>query len=449
MFGNRKGASISKRASATAVKKETVKYPKPKILLIDMPDRCADVLRCAGYTVTAGSFGTPYRVERSDKQGYVSLESRNLPNCSEQEIIIANTRDPPLTDTLPSDQPGEGVETFWQGCQAGFINPRPVAMRFFARDAFDKIFLHGGIFIVQLVGRQITEYRYGPAHRYGGLRDSESINLSNWGFLTELSNLRSASEAGFEISFNSAPGGLGTILKRADQGAQYHSLVSPDYDRRDQWIELAGNKYGETVAGLLAFGDPNRCLIALPQMPAIDTNLVALIEEWCSQWNPALFPDLEGARWVHRPELEIPKIVELQSEIEHLKEVAQREVVKRHEEIAQIQKENQDWYALLRGSGTELVQAVIHSLKRVGFQQVVDVDAEARTGGTGQSLREDIQIRDRTPILVIDVKGVNGCPDDDESRQAEKHATMRMREWKTADVQPLSIRFDRSICGWC
>jgi hypothetical protein len=85
------------------------------------------------------------------------------------------------------------------------------------------------------------------------------------------------------------------------------------------------------------------------------------------------------------------------------------------------------------------VQAVIKSLKRLGFEKVVDVDAEAERQGDPGERREDIQVHDRSPVLVIDVKGVQGRPDDDESMQAHKHALMRMREWARTDVQALTI----------
>ena len=37
------------------------------------------------------------------------------------------------------------------------------------------------------------------------------------------------------------------------------------------------------------------------------------------------------------------------------------------------------------------------------------MDAEAKEAGE-TSLREDIRVHDRSPTLVIDVKGISGCP---------------------------------------
>jgi hypothetical protein len=47
-------------------KKDTPKYQKPKILLIDLPDSVLDSVRSAGFNASAGTFGSPYKVELSD-----------------------------------------------------------------------------------------------------------------------------------------------------------------------------------------------------------------------------------------------------------------------------------------------------------------------------------------------------------------------------------------------
>ena len=84
-------------------------------------------------------------------------------------------------------------------------------------------------------------------------------------------------------------------------------------------------------------------------------------------------------------------------------------------------------------------QAVIKTLCILGFEKVVDVDKESRTSSSGGSLREDIQIKDESPILIVDVKGITGLPSDPEATQAHRHATMRMKEWERTDINCLTI----------
>jgi hypothetical protein len=53
--------------------------------------------------------------------------------------------------------------------------------------------------------------------------------------------------------------------------------------------------------------------------------------------------------------------------------------------------------------------------------------------------REDLQIDDRSPLLVIDVKGISNYPSDADALQASKHAAIRMREMSRTDIDGLSI----------
>ncbi|MBC7076862.1 MAG: hypothetical protein H5T92_00910, partial [Synergistales bacterium] len=245
----------------------TPKYPKPKILLIDLDNHCAEVLQDAGYNVSIGTFGIPYRVKRSSDLHYVSLSACRFPNYEEQEIVIANIMAPDPAGIPPTDEPGDGVEVYWQSGTNGLIDPRPLGMSV-VRDAFDKILSHGGIFIVFAAAQAETTYYLGATHHLRGLRISAQENHSNWGFLSELMYLHVEDHYGYEITFEPELRGLTAILSRAQDGAKYYCTVRPGYHQRDYWIPLARNKYGEDVAGILLYKDPKGCIIILPQMPA-------------------------------------------------------------------------------------------------------------------------------------------------------------------------------------
>src|SRR5437867_6647504 len=64
-----------------------VLYPKPKILVVDVPTAMSDALAAKGFNITVGSFGKPYQVVKHS--GFVPLIGEaNLPNYTEQEIVI-------------------------------------------------------------------------------------------------------------------------------------------------------------------------------------------------------------------------------------------------------------------------------------------------------------------------------------------------------------------------
>ena|SRR5215211_2549333 len=65
------------------------KYPKPKILLLDLESEVESILKDAGYNVTSGSFGVPYKVPRYDSRSPV-IPNGSLPNFTEQEVVVMN-----------------------------------------------------------------------------------------------------------------------------------------------------------------------------------------------------------------------------------------------------------------------------------------------------------------------------------------------------------------------
>ena len=92
---------------------------------------------------------------------------------------------------------------------------------------------------------------------------------------------------------------------------------------------------------------------------------------------------------------------------------------------------------LLTGTDSQLVDAVKASLRKLGFTKLVDVDEERDK--EGKARREDLQIHDSSPALIVDIKGLGGHPADADTFQSHKHATLRLQEWKRLDVQALTI----------
>jgi len=437
MFRSGKKGAVQPGGDVDAVTQGGPVHQKPKILAIDIPKACAEALRKAGYNISEGSFGVPYRVPKTGALSVVSCQSAAIPNRDEQEIVIVNTSMPPITDTRPTSVPGPGAPCWWQSCAAGYIDPRPLVM-WKCRQSFERIHSHGAIFIVMLTG-EVKDQHYWNAPDEVPTERAEHV-FSNWGLLMKLEQqVVSVDIEGNELIFGSDWAELSALLKRGSVGASYECAITPVGDLRKNWIPLATNKFGGVVAALLFFEKPRGVVLLLPQMPAIHEVIVELLESFCANWSPALFPDLEGQKWVHRPEYEIPKALSLQSQIEEVKSGADVKIAELQSQINTLREDRADWYTLLRGTGDELVQAVIRTLRSLGFCDVVDMDAEAEAQGQGNNKKEDIQVRDGKPILIVDVKGITGCPDDPESQQAEKHANMRMRELKSTDVKPLTI----------
>jgi len=98
------------------------KYSHPKILLLDMGDEVEAALREAGYAVSVGSFGRPYKVPRCDELEPVIINGAFPRNFSEQEIIVID-----LEPAEPLDGPeGEkhtspGEDDWWASVLSAVI----------------------------------------------------------------------------------------------------------------------------------------------------------------------------------------------------------------------------------------------------------------------------------------------------------------------------------------
>lgn len=414
------------------------KHAKPRILLVDMPDDCSDALLTAGYNVSTGSFGKPSKVESSGRLFSVSLKSAVLPDVEDQEVIFLTTVCLPAVEEIQEGL-GPGVDGFWQSAVDGDIDPRPLQM-LFSREAFGRVVRHGGIVVAMLSSCYDVEYIFGAA-RAGSSRldEKETIKCDNWRFLDDTKDIRRERRKGSEISFDLELGQLSRLLRDGAQDARYSTVIAPESWISNRWLSVAKNKYGEDVAAILLPDENTKGhVLLLPQMPNLSKVLVQLVERCFSHWSPGLFPYHEGLSWLHSVAYEIPEVNACRKQIAQVQAESEKRVQDLEEKIETIRSANPEWYCLLNGTGESLVKSVIHSLERLGFEKVIDVDLEEQQKGNSRALREDIRIHDELPVLVVDVKGIFGCPEDAEATQSEKHALMRTRDLD-CKVKPLTI----------
>lgn len=412
------------------------KFPKPRVMLIDIDQHTDQCLRDAGFNVTTATFGSPRQVERSDNLYPVDHSWADLPGHEEQEILMINTAMPKYVEGGIAKR-ADGVEMLWQTAEQGEIDARPL-VSFRIRDTFDTILQHGGLAVVFLGAKYERTFILGSIFGSFNFRETNRFDFSSWSFSSHLENFFSEQANGSEIHFLDEGNSLSQLLRKGAEGAHYQTRISPNYDQRDHFLPLANDKYGNTVAGLLIRNDPMVTLLLLPQMPCFHGIAAEFICNWCTRWRPHLFPYHDNQAWLHSDRYELASIKQKKARIATIREEADAEIQKLETEIEADRAANADWYVLLNGTGDKLVEAVMRTLQQIGFQNVVDMDEQARQDGTDKNLREDVQIRDRDPILVVDIKGIVGTPADDESTQAQKHATMRARELNRF-VKPLTI----------
>lgn len=195
----------------------------------------------------------------------------------------------------------------------------------------------------------------------------------------------------------------------------------------------------ETHPIVLAEQEHHGLILIFPQLCDKPRFLTRLFSEVLPELAPHLFPHVEGARWVQRPEYELPRILQFRDEIKRVQEETRQRVAGFEKAIGEEREGLGYLHALLTETGHPLVIAVKKTLETLGFESVVDVDEEMQKSGDTGPKREDLQIHDKSPVVLVEVKGISGLPRDAGALQVWKYLAPRMKEWRRTDVIGLSI----------
>ena len=417
------------------------KYKHPKILLIDTAPEIATTLEKEGYNVSIGTFGKPYKVQKDSGYRPVVVKA-SLPNYTEQEIIVIDlVADDPETGPPGQKMAAMGEPDWWAKCNYGEIGSRVRAMAM-VQDDFDRILNNGGAFVVFSDARDKREFVLARHYDdYRGFSVEREILFDNWSFLSVLSNLIVTGDHGEEIDAVKHDWSLVRLLGDYLEGASFFCTFEAQWHIEKRWAVLAKNKYGEAVAGVMVPSEKTKAgwIIILPRIKQKDRFLAGLLKNVLPDLCPGLFPHAEGQKWVHRPEYELPSVLEKAAQISVIQDEAAERVEALEKAIEEDRIANHFLYDLIRETGTPLVEAVKRLLALLGFRSVVDVDEEMERAGKDASLREDLRIHDNSPVLVVDIKGVAGKPADAEALQAQKHAFVYIQEQNRPDVRGLTI----------
>jgi hypothetical protein len=411
-----------------------IKYPKPKILLMDLPQAAHVALSLRGFNVSNGTLGKPYKVAKTSNYQPL-IGSGDVPKHTEQEIVVIDLNCDELDEGPQGEKHRPDAEfDLWGKCDRGFIDPR-VRTSIQLKDAFDRTHSIGGVFVVfadERTGISLQVARCG----YNGLYDGEQFPHDVYHFLSEISDLVVENDHGEELIPADTKSSLGRLLADFLPESAFKCVLKGGYRSKDTWQTLAKNKFGQAVA-ICRCRSAEGSVIILPQIRDKVAFLERLFIEVLPELAPHLFPHIEKGKWTHQPEYELPRVKELKAKQDDIVRNA-KEVLKQLD--AEIEKERtaNGWIQnLLTGTDSDLVAAVKKAFEAFGFAEVVDVDVERDR--EGKSRREDLQIHDQSPLIIVDIKGIGAFPSDEDALQADKHAAIRMREMKRTDIVGLSI----------
>ncbi len=417
-----------------------IKYDKPKILLIDLPEGCLNTIKQAGYNVLSGTFGSPYKVKKSDDYVPV-IGTPELPNVNEREIIIIDLTQPQILDRPYGERlVSEGELDVWAKCSKGVIDPRPRFMEEM-NERFQRILDFGGLFVIFAQPRLYQKLRLGyvVSDGYGKEFATQSNpNYNNWSFLSILSdyNLEVYSDHGDEVIVNNASHPIFNALNKYLDDSLYCSGFEAKHYLENNWTNIAKNKYENAIAGFFKFQEKKGAILILPQINNKADAILTMLNEVFPEISPHLFPHIEGLRWVERDEYELESIKILKNNKIEEKKRAQAELDEIENKITEEREKNGFLHGMITQTGDELVSSVKKCLEFIGFEKVVDVDTNIDDNSQKQ---EDLQICDSSPILLLEIKGLAGFPTEDDTNQVSKYVIRRMKGWDRKDVSGISI----------
>ncbi|PZU91957.1 MAG: hypothetical protein DCE90_19120 [Pseudanabaena sp.] len=428
-----------------------LKYQNPKILLVNMHEDARASLEGLGYNVFPASLGYPYIVKQENR--FFPLVSKHeVPqNYKEQDIVVID-----MCCQHNHDSPEEvveevenGVDKWFVNHSQGYVNPKPLSSKFLEND-FNRILNAGGIFVVFSSALEVKKYYFG--HKRNSYREIQGSadEYNNWNFLSitgYASECKIGSDHGATIKFpeefskDALISSLLSLLSEYLDEATYNCTFLMGSIFKNEWIPLLKNKYGSDIAGILTPSKTQRngWIILLPNLKDKVNFTTKLITQFLPNLAPALFPEQEYLSWVNDVKYCLPQVNQFQQKIVEVQEQASLKIIELEQEIENHKTNFSYLFNLLTETGDSLVQAIKTTLIILGFKQVKDIDQELESQGIKRQNREDLRIHDYEITLILEVKGISGFPSDEDTLAVDKYVSLRMREWKTVNVQGLTI----------
>lgn len=415
-----------------------VLYDVPKILLVDINDDVSTQLSKDGFNITTGSFGKKYR---TNGRNPICMLNGELPFLTEQDIIIVDmTREDGCTGNNPADGAAltKGNMNFLTTSEGqNYFEPSWCYALNYKRD-IEKVIKNGGILIVYSIA-PVDELYYLAEINNGWFypRGTQSISNFDWipieSFRYEGYGSRSC-PVGQEVFLNDDYR-LENLLKSYNSNIFYEStFLLPTYEHNI--VPLLHNRHQEVI-GFMDILD-NGIIIILPQFEDKYTSLTNILKNFLPDLKPELFPTFVSNYWLDEEEYLFPQTQALLSERDDLTNEYQKNLDEIDSKILSTKSEFAFMTNILiaSGQGDFLVENVANVLKFIGYREVIMGDDHLEEGANRQ---EDLQILDNERLTIIEVKGHNGNPTEDDCQALNKYITRNIKKNQRPDVHGILI----------
>jgi hypothetical protein len=272
---------------------DSPKLSHPRILLMDDNSRAGHHLANLGYPVLHGRFGVPYLVEKGDGRTPVIPNDTLPPNYADADIVTIDLAAREILRKVEGEKVvSSGEPDWWAKKSHGIVDPRPRSMQR-RKEHLDRIYQHGGCFIVFASADYINDIQLGTA------------SLRSFLTVVELGVQFEYTDGGHEINAAPAvPDWFAPAKPYLNEG-EYDCTLEPSPSLGMRWLPLALNKYGQTVAAAIRPAADSKkvtdsgWVFIFPQLAHKGSLIIELVTHVLPELMPELFPHYEGTRWLH------------------------------------------------------------------------------------------------------------------------------------------------------
>lgn len=400
----------------------------PKIMLIDIDEETKSSLLKKGFNITNGTFGEKYFVGHFEECGL----NFDLPNIIEQDILVLDLmNDNGVLGVNPlqyNQWQCDRKSTIMSHSEQKIFNPRNRAFSMHA-DAIVDLLSRGKVIIVFVDEPKEESYNF-FSYLNGTKNFIKKSTESNF-FTFFDSGLVEKCYPGKEIIIEED---YTSIFKECEDQARYNCYFKILPDTRTGI--LCRNISGDVISFMQIFGKNKGILIILPQFLDKCKIINNILIDFLPDVKPELLPELVKNSWLNFPEYEMPEIRSLKIEKQRIIEEFEQRINFKDNEIDEKVSEFSFLNGILTSDGfnDNLVNNIKLVLLYIGYKIIVNVDKK-----TEGNLQEDLQILDDGHFTVIEIKGHNGNPTEDDCQQLVKYISRRMRTESRYDIKGILI----------
>ncbi|MFL0198695.1 hypothetical protein ACJDU8_24525 [Clostridium sp. WILCCON 0269] len=411
------------------------KYEIPKILLVDVDNSIKEKLLEDGFNIDIGTLGHRYNEVIGCECGL----NYSLPCLTEKNIIIVDMKEDNSLGVNPFDsQPPNGDHKgFIMPKGSNFFNPRYLSGAIIGSE-FEKVVNNGGI-LIAFADKKYSETYYQVEYSYGTCYSDKNFNASNYDWMPCNSDSITNCIVGKEIYFNTeTEKTFKSIFSNCENDITYHCTINNAIDTEHTTV-ICKNNLNEPISFILKYNPKENnsgYLIVLPQFKDIYKPIKNLFNEFLPLLKPELFPDFVKNSWVNTEEYILPEVKKLDRERENLVKEYEQKLKELEKETANKKSEYEFLTNLLISDGYDdfLVDNVKKTLEHIGYESVVTVDDLVE--GNRQ---EDLRILDNGQFTVVEIKGHNGNPTEDDCQALVKYISRNMKSMNRTDIHGILI----------